>query len=295
MNTHKKDILLFLIPFIFIMVFQGSRGLWERDEGRYTDVALMMLRTKNFFVPKLNDDILHFSKPPLTYWAIASGISILGKNEWGTRLANALCFAFTVFFLYLISKRLYPQNNLAPPIIYATSIFPYFAANFITTDTILTCFETLAVSGFIFWFLKGINNNRGILYLIIMWFGFGVAFLTKGPPGIIPLLAIISFLYFSKNKKMIIRLFNPIGLLVFFIFGFSWYILVVIKFKNLFSYFLIDEFFKRIATGAHHRNPQWYKPFIIYIPVLVFGTIPWIFFFFQNFSFSKYKIWSKNW
>lgn|GEM_PF-7015545 len=31
--------LLCLAVFVYAMAFQGSRGLWERDEGRYTNIG----------------------------------------------------------------------------------------------------------------------------------------------------------------------------------------------------------------------------------------------------------------
>ena len=38
----------------------------------------------------------HWTKPPMTYWAILAGMEILGKNEWGVRLGNAVAFCLTV-------------------------------------------------------------------------------------------------------------------------------------------------------------------------------------------------------
>jgi 4-amino-4-deoxy-L-arabinose transferase-like glycosyltransferase len=71
-------VLLVMALLSYGMMFQGSRGLWERDEGRYTNIALRMLQTGVFIVPAFNDDVPHFAKPPLTYWAIAGGITLLG-------------------------------------------------------------------------------------------------------------------------------------------------------------------------------------------------------------------------
>jgi len=294
MNSLKINLLLLVTAFTFIMVFQGSRGLWERDEGRYTDVAVEMLHKKDFIVPLLNDDISHFSKPPLTYWAIAAGIVLLGKNEWGVRLANGVAFAFTVFLIFLMAKKIYPENQLAPPLIYATSIFPFTAANFVTTDTLLTLWETLAVYGFVRCYHER-TDQKDPWGIIIMWVGFGLAFLTKGPPGLLPLFAIIAFLLLSGEKDNFIKIFNPIGLMFFLVMGFSWYVVVILKNHDLIHYFIINEFIKRIATGTHHRNPEWYKPFIIYLPILVFGTLPWTYVFFKNIELSKYKLFRISW
>ena len=118
----------------YSLAFQGSRGLWERDEGRYTNVALRMLDKKDFIVPTLSDEKPHFTKPPLTYWVIAAGVTLLGRNEWGARLGNALAFAGTILVVFAMARRITPQRPWLPPLVYATSIFPFAAANIVTTD-----------------------------------------------------------------------------------------------------------------------------------------------------------------
>ncbi len=289
MENVKRSVMIFFAAFLFVMAFQGCRGLWERDEGRYTDIALNMLRTKDFEIPRLNKTTPHFAKPPLTYWLIAGGISILGKNEWGARLPNSIAFSLTVLLLFLIAKEIEIDPPILPSLLYATSIFPYLAANFITTDTILTFFELLGVYGFIKWW----NNRFEFLGPIIMWSAFGFAFLTKGPPGILPLLSIVVFLFLTKRPKGICQLFNPIGIFLFISIGLGWFMLIIGKYPSLFKYFIVDEVFKRMFTSHHHRNPEWYKPFIIYLPILIFGVLPWTKFLFNK--LKKSKIFSIKW
>jgi len=144
-------ILLLLVLLAFSMAFQGSRGIWEPDEGRYTNIALRMLQTGDYLVPSFNDDTVHFAKPPLTYWAVAGGMALLGRNEWGARLPNALAFAATVLVVLGLARRMLPGRAWLPPLVYATCIFPFGAANIVTTDTLLTLWEALAVLGFVAW------------------------------------------------------------------------------------------------------------------------------------------------
>jgi len=113
--------------------------------------------------------------------------------------------------------------------------------------------------------------------LTVMWGGFGLAFLTKGPPGLLPLVGIIVFVVLAKGWRTLAGLFSLAGMVLFLVVGFGWFLLVVITHPGLMHYFVKDEFENRIASGAHHRHPQWYKPFVIYIPVILFGTIPWTF------------------
>lgn len=269
-----RTILAIIALLVFSLAFQGSRGLWEHDEGRYTSIALHMLQTGDYIVPSLNDGIPHFTKPPLTYWAIAGGISLLGWNEWGARLANALAFAATIMVVFALARRITPGRAWLSSIIYASFLFPFGAANAVTTDTLLALWEALAVLGFVEWRQCRERPCKN-LFLILMWSGFGLAFLTKGTPGLLPLLAIIVFVALADGWKGILRIFSLTGIALFAVIGFGWYVFVTMNHKGLLAYFIRYEFINRIATGIHHRNPEWFKPFVIYLPVLILGTLPW--------------------
>jgi 4-amino-4-deoxy-L-arabinose transferase-like glycosyltransferase len=269
-------VLLTVALLSYIMMFQGSRGIWEPDEGRYTNIALRMLQTGDFLVPAFNDDVPHFAKPPLTYWAIAGGVTMLGWNEWGARLPNGLAFVGTVLLVFAIARKIMPDRRWLPPVIYATSLFPFVAANLVTTDTLLTLWETLAVLGFVCWW-QGKGKRLEATFLTLMWAGFGLAFLTKGPPGLLPLPAILVFVLLTGGRRSALRLFSVTGLVTFTAIGMSWYLVVVATHPGLATHLLHDEVARRIASGSYGRNAEWYKAFVIYVPVLLLGTLPWTF------------------
>lgn len=278
-DHHQADIatLFALGIFLFVMAFQGSRGIWERDEGRYAGIANQMLRTGDFLVPAFNDEVPHFAKPPFTYWAIAAGIKLLGRNEWGARLPNAIAFTLTALLVFLMAEKLTPIRPWLPPLIYASALFPFAAANVVTPDTLLTLWETLAVYGFVKFYLSEAKVQRKSANKL-MWLGFALAFLTKGPPGLVPLLPIIVFLVLARGWRSVSTLLSVGGILIFIVIGLGWYILVVFMHKGLLTYFLRDELFRRITSSSFHRNAQWYGPFLVYFPVLLIGTLPWTLF-----------------
>jgi 4-amino-4-deoxy-L-arabinose transferase-like glycosyltransferase len=269
-----RIVLIVMVLLTFCLAFQGSRGIWERDEGRYTNIALRMLQKGDYVVPALNDDVPHFAKPPLTYWAIAGGMWLLGWNEWGARLPNALAFFATILVVFALAKRITPSRRWLPPLIYASFLFPYSGANIITADTLLALWEALAVLGFVEWWHKCEKPGRSP-FLLLMWGGFGLAFLTKGPPGLLPLLAIVMFILLAKGWKAIFQLFPISGIMIFILIGLGWYVLAASTHPGIMTYFIRDEFVNRIASDMHQRNPEWYKPFVIYIPILLLGTLPW--------------------
>ncbi|HEC26427.1 MAG TPA: glycosyltransferase family 39 protein [Gammaproteobacteria bacterium] len=286
-------VVFLLGAFAFVMLFQGSRGLWEPDEGRYTGIASQMIRSADYLHPAFNDDLKHYAKPPFTYWAIASALNMTGFNEWSARLPNAIAFSFTVLLLFLLARTITPARPWLPPLIYLSFLFPSLAANVVTTDTLLTLWETLAVFGFVAYWKD--RSRRRKFPVMLMWFGFGMAFITKGPPGLLPLLVILAFVVFIEGRRAVTGLFSIAGIVIFIVFGFGWYIAIIISQPDLVSYFFYDEFINRIATGVHHRNAQWYGAFVIYGPTLILGTLPWTLPLLRAVKDCRQSIFSRSW
>lgn len=254
--------------------FQGTRSLWGTDEGRYVGNAIQMVDSGNYLVPAYSPDRVNFSKPPMTYWVIAASMQVMGRSTWAVRTPYALAFIFTALLIYAMGKRLVPDRPWLAPLIYALSVAPFFSANVINTDVLLTCFETLAMFGFVAWHWDTHSPPRKG-YLLLMWAGFGLAFLTKGPPGLIPLLGVVPFLAKRQGWKGVLRLFSPLGLLVFLVVGMTWYAVVVARYPWVLHYFIHYEIYDRIFTTVQHRNGQWYGWIVVYLPVFLLGTLPW--------------------
>ncbi len=257
------------------LAFQGSRGLWETDEGRYTQVAMEMLRSGDYITPRRHAHHIHPTKPPMTYWAIASSVGQFGRNEWAVRAPYALAFALTVGLLFGIGRRLTPSLPGLPAAIYATTALSFFAANLVTTDTLLTLMTTLGVFGYIGarWPMR--DEHRAWPWIVLMWAGFGLAFLTKGPPGLLALLAILVFDALQPQHRTR-QLFDPRGLLVFAVLGFSWYLAVIDRNPGLMTYLINEEVVARVASSEHGRFPQWWGGFYVYGFTLLLGTLPWL-------------------
>ncbi|WP_052949705.1 ArnT family glycosyltransferase [Dyella japonica] len=263
-----------LLGLLLGFAFQGSRGLWSPDEGRYVGVALQMMDSGNYLAPAYSPASLNFSKPPLTYWVIAASLHLFGRNTWAARMPYALAYLATLALLFAMGKRTSPSKPWLPSLVYATSLFTFFSANIISTDVLLTLTEGLAVFGFILhtWPQGDGERRRG---LIVMWLGFGLAFLTKGPPGLLPLLSVIAFAATCGGARAVVRLLHPAGLVIFLLVGFTWYAVVILRYPGLLHYFLHQEVYGRIFTAMHKRHAGAFGWAVAFLPVLVLGTIPW--------------------
>ena len=265
---------LSLLLLVLGISFQGTRALWNTDEGRYVDNALQMLDSGNYLVPAYNDDHKNFAKPPLTLWAIAATVRVMGRNTWAVRIPSGLAFVLTSLLLCVMGRRLLPDKPRLPGLVYACTAGPFIAGNVVSTDDLLTLCEAIAMCGF-FEAAFGSTEAQPRLPVLVMWLGFGLAFLTKGPPGLVPLLAIVVFITRRDGIRGLRRFFPWMGLVLFALVGFAWYAVVVLRYPPLLDYYLRYELYDRLFTSTHNRNPQWYGWLVAYGPVFVFGTLPW--------------------
>lgn len=263
-----------VIPVLLLamaLLLNGARGLWAPDEGRYVAGALEMLRRHDFLGIYLNDDTAHFTKPPLTYWAIAAAFAALGKSEFAARLPNALAFVATALLLLPAGRLLTPRMPVLPMAVYGTLLLPFLAAGAITTDTLVALWTTLAGVAF----LHYEAGRRPRASAMLMWLAFGLAFLTKGPPALLSLLAFVAWLALRRDWRGLRGLVAGWGPPLFAVVGFGWYLLASARFPGLLQYFLDAEVAARVASGSFHRNSAWYMAIAIYLPTLLIGAMPW--------------------
>jgi 4-amino-4-deoxy-L-arabinose transferase-like glycosyltransferase len=258
----------FALSLVLALFFQGARGLWDPDEGRYSNVALQMVDTGDYLTPRRNDETMHVTKPPVTYWAIAASVNAFGRSEWSLRLPMALAFALTVALVYSLGKTLVPGRAWLPALVYVSCPLPFLAAGVITTDTLLTFVETAAMLAYVR-FRFGGGSAR---WLDAMWALFGLAFMVKGPPGLLPLLAIAVWEVRQRSLALVTR---PVGLVAFAVIGLSWFAWIIHRHPELLPYFVGDEVVGRIASTEHNRNGEWYGGFMVYLPTLLLGALPW--------------------
>jgi 4-amino-4-deoxy-L-arabinose transferase-like glycosyltransferase len=270
MTDHRwyrsPPLLVLLLAAATTAFLLGSRGLWDPDEGRFTNVALQMLASGEYLSLYRHPETLHFTKPPVTYWAIAASVAALGWNEWAVRLPGALAHLGIVALLLRIGGHFAPRRPWLPALVYACLPVPVLAAFVVTTDTPLAFATTLAFACYVIARFEGRPR-----FLLGMWAAFGLAFLTKGPPA---LLILAGIALFHHRQGAGPRFWPPVGLLLFALVGLAWYGVVVARHDGLLGYFLGYEVYARIATDTHDRFPEWWGGFFVYGLTLGLGTLP---------------------
>lgn len=267
--------MLVAVSLILTFAFLGLRGIWDPDEGRYTNVALTMLDNGNWLDPMRNEDTGHWTKPPLTYWLIAASVATFGQTPWAARLPVALAYLTCIGLVGLCARRLVRPAPSWAPLVYATMLLPACAAQLITTDFLLSAFQLLAMSGFIVHRFPDGQGRAHAWGLLLMYAGFGLAFLTKGPPALVPVPVLLLLAWRCPHPVPASRWWHVAGLALFLGVALPWYSVVGARHAGLWQYFLGAELVDRVASDRFGRNGQWYGWLAVYLPTVLLGTAPW--------------------
>ncbi len=281
-------ILLVLVSAVFFFLNLGSIALMEPDEGRNAEVAREILATGDRLTPHL-DFIRYLDKPILFFWAAAGSMKLMGVNEFAARFPSALSALIGVLAIYFLGRRMFGgRAGLLSGVVLASSPLYYGLGRIVIFDMMLMAFITLTMLFFLLGFTEQEGGRKKLFYLL-SWAAMALAVLTKGPIGAVFPLGIIGiFLVLTGNLRRIREMEPVLGPLVFLALAAPWYVLVSLKNPEYPYYFFIAEHLLRYATTKFHRV----KPFWYYVPVVVVGLLPWIFFLpsaFTRFLRRKWK------
>jgi len=242
--------------------------LIEPDEARYSDIPSLMNRT-GYITPHLNH-VVYLEKPPLCYWVTALLFKIFGENEFSSRLFVALCAWGCILLVYRMGVFFHDEKTgLYSAGVLSTFLYHSVLGKINILDMPLTFFVCLATwAGYRYF--SGDCQRKGWLYLLYL--NCALAFLTKGLIGIVfPFAITILWLSISKRWGDILKLFSPVGMILFLLISCPWIILVQKANKDFLWFFFIQEHFLRYTTGLSHRS----HGILYYVPIVIFGTLPW--------------------
>lgn len=273
-SSWLKDLLLLtLITSLFFGAFLGSRNLSAPDELRYSEIPREMVVNHDYVIPKING-VKYFEKPPFFYWMQVASIKIFGLNEWSLRFATAFMGILGVLATYLFTRRLYDRKTGWAAALILSSMSLYFAmAHVITLDMTVSIFITISI--YLFYLATRASPKNMQYYLWGACVAAAGAMMTKGLIGIIFPGAMVAlwFLIFQR-WKMIKQLHFISGIILFIVLVTPWHILAQLQAPEFLRFYFIDQQFLRYTTSIAHRSQF---P-LFYVPVILLGTLPWIFF-----------------
>ena len=245
--------------------FQGTRGLTETSETRYAECAREMVVTGNWMEPSL-EFLPHWTKPPVAYWCVAAGMKIFGMNAWGARMPGVAALLVTVLAVFAAGRRLWGDTAGFVAAMAIALGFPALGAYMVTTDIYLTAAEALAAVAFLFAATED-ESLRRRRYAMAMWAAWGLGFMIKGPPALLPMLAFIPWNLIQPKERRV-PLGNWRGLLAFLAVALPWYVAMRLRHPDLLSYYVNVEIVARVSSNLGH-NRAWYKAIEIYAPAML--------------------------
>ncbi len=263
-SPYGELLLLTLLGFYFFVFGNWFLAITSPDEGKNAYAALHMLTTGNWIIPYYNCHY-RFEKPPLLYWFMALSFKIFGVNEFAARLPSGLAALGTSITTYfLVRDFLSREKAFVGASVFLLLLHTWVESRAAVPEMVLVFFSTLGV------------------YLLLKekplwgWLSLALAFLAKGPVGVILPLAVVFIFRLLKGEGFIptlrwfLKLFNPLGVLLFILVGGFWYLLVLYKvgWEFFYKFFILENIAR--FTGKLHRHlyPFWY-----YIPVVLVASL----------------------
>ena len=273
--TWLRDfLLLVVVSGIWYCGLLGLRPLANPDEGRYTEIPREMAATGDFVTPRLNG-VKYFEKPPLVYWLSALTFRQFGVNEFTARLWNALFSVLGVLMTYGVARSLYGRGaGIWAAIVLSTSLMYYAMSQIVLLDMAVA----VTMSGALFAFILGVREPPGCRRRawFLVFYGFmALATLSKGLIGIALPGAVIFLWVLLLNRWRVLWPFYPlVGGVLLLAIAAPWHVLAARANPDFLQFYFIHEHWQRFTTQIHNR----YQPWWFFLPVLIVGLFPWVFF-----------------
>ncbi|MGA8145972.1 MAG: glycosyltransferase family 39 protein [Gallionellaceae bacterium] len=270
--TGRRCLLLLLAVAVLWFINIEYRKLIKPDEGRYAEIPREMVASGDWVTPRLND-LKYFEKPPLQYWATATAYELFGEHQWTSRLWAALTGFAGLMLVWFAGTRLFGREaGCYAALLLGGSALYVLMAHINTLDMGVTFFITLGIVGLLLAQQEGAEARSRRNWMYVAWVALALAVLSKGLMGLI-LPGAALFLYSLAQRDITVwkRMHWGMGLFLFTLVAAPWFYLVMKANPEFFQKFFIYEHFTRFTTKELGRYQPWYY----FVPVLLFGMLPW--------------------
>lgn len=271
--------LLLIITGLY-MALSAIRDLAIPDEGRYGSISMWMVHTHDYLVPRL-DGLPFMHKPPLLHWLTALPLHVFGIHDWVLRLVPILTGVFLLAVCYawvrchasrITGQVVSPQDadrlGKLALLILASSLIFMGAAQYVNHDLLVATWISVAV----FCFSDYVMTARWWV-LLLGYVACALGFLSKGLIGVlIPGMILLPWLLLTGQYRMIVRLLNPLGLLVFVALVLPWPWLMNQQYPGFLHYFFVEQQFDRFSSKGFNNHQPWF----FYIGCLLISFFPFL-------------------
>lgn len=255
-----------------LVAMLATRPLLPVDETRYASVAWEMWRSGDFLVPHLNGRA-YSDKPPLLFWLVNAGWSVLGPVEYWARLVGPLAAAASLALTAVLARRLWPEQEspgLAAAVVLAGTLAWSVYGTLLLFDALLTACVLVALIGLI----EARRGRARGFALFALGVGFGV--LAKGPVIFIHVLpaAMTARWWDTAASARARRWPLALGAAVLggVLIALAWAIPAAVAGGEAYGRAIfVGQTSGRLVRSFAHRRPFWW-----YVPQLLWMTLPWL-------------------
>jgi len=269
----------FLVVLCAVLFFyrSGSLPLADPEEARCALIVRHMLRTGDWMVPHVDDEV-YFDKPAPYFWLAALGEKLTGSAELGGRGVAAFSGILAVLLTYAFGRRVFgPTAGLLAGVVLATSGEFLFIARWFRMDMPFAAATWGAL--WCFWRSEAPSNPPAASRRA-GWYGFyalcAVGTLFKGPVSLVlPVMIVALYLLLSVRPRRVFELLHPGGILLYLLIAAPWYVVISLR-EPAYAYeFFIRQHIVRYAIrNVGHQG----LPGVLYVPILLGGLVPWTLF-----------------
>lgn len=243
---------------------------FSRAEVFFAECAREMIATSNFVTPLYHNQPF-FDKPILVYWLIIAMFQNFGLSHFAARLPSIIAALGTVLTTVFAGAALFERRSgLIAGAMLATSFMFLSFASLCMSDMLLVLFDSLTLS---FFYLGVSSDKRRTLYWLAAALTMGLAFLTKGPIGVVlPSATAFIYLLIIKQLRTIKLLHIVLGALIVLLVASPWFMAAYqVNGMSAVIYFFVHENLQRFAGSAYDAG----RPFWYVIVSLFLGFAPW--------------------
>lgn len=189
-SERMRWLALTLTALLFLFARAPSTRL-TTDPVLYAAIARTMADSGDYLNLKLGEEP-YYKKPPLQFWLAAASIKTLGPNVLAVSLFSRLFGLGCVLLTAWLGTRLYgPKVGWIAGLALTTTYIFFRGTGTFRLDSGLTFGILLAIYGY---FSSSKNWGSPVFFL-----GVAIAILSKGLPGVLPLLVVPAHAFFSSR------------------------------------------------------------------------------------------------
>lgn len=264
---HKYFYLFWLVALLPMMIM---RDFTPDNELRYLSIVDEALRNGTLFA-FTNQGEIYADKPPLYFWLMMIGKSILGGHYmWFYSLLSFVPALITIIVMDRWIGNESSDNSQQPVLMLMTCGLFAGLSFFIRMDMLMVMFITLSLYTF-YKIYKGQNSKIDTFLFPLYVF---LALFSKGPLGLlVPLVSTTLFLLYKKKINTFWKYWGWKSLIILLVCCGIWFAGVFLEGGSAYlNNLLFHQTVDRGVNSFHHKEPFYYYFFTIW-----YAIAPWSF------------------